>query len=145
MDGLCTERACPHEKVLDPPGLDIFQDSLPDGFPLFLWLDMGRWINRGFGPFHLANWDRYPVDESMGMLEQAKKTVAGGAFLHTLYHYPACDSGGASIGGAHHLRHTVYCREMRQTFYCRRTQINRNICCLRKMRTSSYRRNWERH
>lgn len=108
VDGLCTERSCPHEKVLDPPGLDIFQDSLPDGFPLFLWLDMGRWINRGFGPFHLANWDRYPVDESMGMLEQAKKTVAGGAFLHTLYHYTACDSGGESIGGYGVLPRTEY-------------------------------------
>ena len=100
VDGICAERACPHEVILDAPPLELFRRTLPDGFPLFLWLDNARFINRDFGPFHLGNWDRYSVDEVVDMVSAARQAGARGAFLHSLYHYTSFDSGGESIGGS---------------------------------------------
>ena len=99
VDAICAERSCPHRKILEAPPLELFRRTLPEGFPLLLWLDTARYHNRGYGPFHLGNWDRYAAVEVVAMAAAARQAGARGALLHSLYHYTSLDSGGESIGG----------------------------------------------
>ena len=62
----------------------------------------------------MANWDRYGVDEVLGMVAAAQQAGARGAFLHSLYHYTSFDSGGASIGGYGVLPRREYLEALRR-------------------------------
>ena len=115
IDGLCSERSCPSEKILDGPTLSLFRQTLPDDFPVYVWLDTAQFHSRGAGPFHLANWDRNSPEEVLKQIDLARRSGAAGAFLHSLYHYTACDSGGESIGGYGVLPRTEYFDALRQS------------------------------
>ena len=113
IDGLCSERSCPSEKILDGPTLSLFRQTLPEEFPTYVWLDTAQFHDRGAGPFHLANWDRNSPEEVMEQIGLARQSGAAGVFLHSLYHYTACDSGGGSIGGYGVLPRTEYFEALR--------------------------------
>ena len=113
VDGLCAESTCPHERILDGATLTEFRQTLPEGFPLYMWLNTAWFHNRGAGPFHMANWDRNSVEEVMEQVGMARAAGSAGAFLHSLYHYTAFDSDGESIGGYGVLPRTEYLDALR--------------------------------
>jgi hypothetical protein len=92
----------------------VFRDTLPAEFPLYSWADTARWINRDGKPFSLYNWDRHPVETVLQQIEWAQDIDAAGVFLHSLYHYTACDSSNESIGGYGVLPRTEYLDALRQ-------------------------------
>lgn len=73
--------------------------TLPEGFSIYSWIDIACFHSRDGTPFSLANWDRHSVDGFIQQLEWSRATGARGVFMHTLYHFTGCDSGGESIGG----------------------------------------------
>jgi hypothetical protein len=99
IDGLCAEESCPHALRIEGADPAPFRETLPAEFPLYAWVDTACWTNRGGGPFSLVNWDPHPPEDVIRQIEWARGTGAAGVFLHTLYHFTACDSGGESIGG----------------------------------------------
>ena len=114
IDGLCAEKPCPHRQVLPGADLSVFQESLPDGFPLYTWADTAWWVNRQGGPFSLVNWDRNSVEEVAEQVQVAGDSGAAGIMLHSLYHYTSIDSAGRPIGGYGVLPRTEYFEALRQ-------------------------------
>ena len=99
IDGLCAEEACPHALQIEGADPAPFVATLPEGFPIYTWIDTACFNNRDGTPFSLANWDPHSVDGFIQQLEWSRATGARGVFMHTLYHFTGCDSGGESIGG----------------------------------------------
>ena len=99
IDGLCAEASCPPELKIEGADISLFQETLPEKFPLYTWLDTARWINRGGGPFSLLNWDPHTPEDVIKQIEFGRTAGAAGVFLHTLYHFTACDTHGKEIGG----------------------------------------------
>ncbi len=116
IDGLCAEQNCPHQRTIESSPLQLFRETLPNDFPLYLWFDTAWFNNRGAGPFSLANWDRLSVDQVLSQFDQAQQLGAAGAFFHTLYHYTSCDTDGESIGGYGVLPRTEYLDAIRERF-----------------------------
>lgn len=113
VDGICSERSCPHEHTLQAPDLDIFRKTLPAGFPIYAWVDTAHFCNRGFGAFHLGNWNRNSVEDVMQQIDAAQQAGAAGVFLHSLYHFTACDTAGEPLGGYGVLPRTEYLDALR--------------------------------
>jgi len=114
IDGLCAEEGCPPELKIEGGNVAPFQDTLPQEFPLYTWVDTARYFNRGGGPFSLVNWDPHTVEDVIRQIEWGRDAGAAGVFLHTLYHFTACDSGGESIGGYGVLPRTEYLEGIRR-------------------------------
>ena len=114
VDGICAETACPGEQELAGPDLSVFQETLPEGFALYSWLNTAWWVNRGAGPFSLENWACNSPEEILQQIEMAEDAGATGALLHTMYHYTACDTGGRSLQGYGVLPRMEYFEALRQ-------------------------------
>lgn len=108
IDALCSEQGCPDLLKLDGASVKMFQSTLPDGFPIHTWVDLGWWVNRDGKPFSLHNWNRPTVDQMIQQIQMARDTGAAGAVLHTMYHYTAADTRGVPIGGYGELPRTEY-------------------------------------
>jgi hypothetical protein len=113
IDGICSEESCPRELSTEGSSIEMFKKTLPAGFPTYTWADAARWIKRIARPFSLVNWDPIPIDGLLQQIAWAKDQDAAGIFLHSLYHYTSCDSGGESIGGYGVLPRTDYLDALR--------------------------------
>jgi len=114
IDGICAEKACPGEQELAGADISLFQETLPEGFPTYSWLDTTWWVNRGAGPFSLENWCRGSVEEVLKQIDMAEDSGAAGAFLHSLYHYTGCDTQGRELQGYGVLPRTEYFDALRK-------------------------------
>jgi len=114
IDGLCAEESCPPKLKIEGGDIAPFRETLPPEFPLYTWVDTARWINRGGGPFSLLNWDPHPVEDVIRQIEYGRDAGAAGVFLHSLYHFTACDSDGESLGGYGVLPRTEYLDAIRR-------------------------------
>lgn len=113
IDGLCAEQSCPQELLLDAPALAPFRETLAETFPLYAWLDTAHFQDRGFGPFHLGNWNANTPQQLLDQITTAQQSGAAGAFLHSLYHYTACDTAGEPLGGYGVLPSTTHLDALR--------------------------------
>lgn len=122
IDGLCSEQTCPHYSKMEASPIDLFRDTLPADFPLYLWFDTAWFNNRGAGPFAMENWDALPVEQVMQQINMAEAMGVAGAFLHSMYQYTAADSGGMFVGvkpeGYGILPRTEYFDALRQRNRC---------------------------
>lgn len=98
VDGICAEKNCPHHQELPAADMTPFKASLPKDFPVYGWVDTAWFVDRGGGPFSLANWNRNSVEDVLRQIEMAKEAGGAGVALHSLYHYTAADSAGKFIG-----------------------------------------------
>ena len=113
IDGLCAEEGCPSRLRIEGGDIKLFRQTLPERFPIYTWADTACWINRGGGPFSLLNWEPHTVEDVIRQLEFGRDTGAAGVFLHTLYHFTACDTSGQVLGGYGVLPRTEYLDALR--------------------------------
>ena len=99
IDGLCAEESCPTALRIEGADPNPFRATLPSDFPLYTWVDTACFNNRDGTPFSLFNWDPHTPEDVLRQIEWGRDIGARGVFLHSLYHFTACDSGGESIGG----------------------------------------------
>ena len=114
VDGICAEQSCPAETQVRTADTSAFRSTLPADFPLYTWADTAHYVNRGFGPFNLHNWDRNSVEQVIEQVASARAGGAAGTFLHSLYHYTACDGNGETLAGYGDLPRREYFDALRE-------------------------------
>lgn len=85
VDGLCRESQCPRTGDLEPPDVEIFKQTLPDGFPLYTWTNTEWFESRGGGPFSCRNWSVKPPETVHRQIELTREAGCAGAVIHSLY------------------------------------------------------------
>ncbi len=114
IDGICSEKSCPHHKELDLADTSIFQQTLPAEFPVYTWADTAWFVKRTSEPFSLHNWKPLTPQEIVKQINLAKSTGLSGVVLHSLYHYTSADTKDFELMGYGKLPRLEYLEMLKE-------------------------------